>query len=133
MNAEKVAPTSYQLPATSFGVKEVVFNSVPVIGLEEVKAKWPEVFQQIKENNAALPIIMQAGEISSVDGDLMEFAFQYSLHADTVNQDKNRRLIEGLFEKVLGKKVRVRAKYVHAESDAAVSDLLEQFGGQAAT
>ena len=118
---------------TKFEVKNVLFNSVPIICLEEVKAKWPEVFQQIKENNAALPIIMQAGEISGMDGDVMEFAFQYSLHVDTVNQDKNRRLIENIFEKVLGKKIRVRAKYVHAEADAAVSDLLQEFGGQAAS
>lgn len=125
-------PTSEITPSTIFPVQEVVFNSVPVIGLEEVKAKWPEVFQQIKENNAALPMIIQAGEISGVDGDVVEFAFQYALHAETVNQDKNRCLIEGILEKVLGKKIRVRAKYVHAETDAAVVDLLQQFGGQAA-
>ena len=109
-------------------VKATVFETVPVLSLDEVKTKWPTVFQQIKACHATLPIVMQAGEIS-VDGDAVEFSFQYALHADTVNQEKNRHVLEEVLQRVLGKRVRVRAKYKHADADDTVSNLLQEFGG----
>lgn len=120
-------PASVTVPAAS-----VVFNSIPVVSLDEIKRKWPDVFAHLKDVNASLPLVVQAGEITGADGDLLEFSFQYELHAKMVNQDKNRRLLEGAFEKVLGRRTRVRASYVKAESDAAVTDILQAFGGSAA-
>jgi DNA polymerase-3 subunit gamma/tau len=110
-------------------VKATVFESIPVVSLDEVKTKWPEVFQQIKECHATLPIVMQAGEIAVVEGDAVEFSFQYALHADTINQARNRQLLEETLSRVLGKRVRVRAKYAHADADETVSNLLQKFGG----
>ncbi len=110
-------------------IKTTVFENVPVVSLDEVKTKWPEVFQQIKECHATLPIVMQAGEITVVEGDAVEFSFQYALHADTINQARNRQLLEDTLSRVLGKRVRVRAKYAHADADETVSNLLQKFGG----
>lgn len=108
-----------------------VFETVPVISLDEVKQKWPEVYEQIKSCNASLPMLMQSCEVCGVEGEHVELGFEYGLYVETINQDKNRRLIEGVFEQVLGKKLRVKAihKKVRAPEDDTVGELLQEFGG----
>ncbi len=114
-------------------VKAVVFDGVPVVDLNEIKRTWPDVFDQLKNVNASLPLVVQAGEITGADGDTLEFTFKYELHANVINQDKNRRLLEDLLFKVLGKRMRVRGTYAkeQQEADAAVDDVLNAFGGTA--
>lgn len=109
--------------------KEMVADSVPVVDIDEVKRKWPEVFQQLKACNASLPLMVQAGELSSVEGDKVEISFEYALYADQLNQDKNRRLLEGVMQEVMGKKLRITAKHASSEENEAVDELLTEFGG----
>ncbi len=125
--------TSPSPPLIAIPAADLVFDTIPVVNLDEIKRKWPEVFNQLKDMNASLPLVVQAGEITGADGDALEFTFQYALHAEVVNQEKNRRIIEAALEKVLGKRLRVRAHYkkAEAEADVVVSDLLQAFGGNA--
>ncbi|NQV90737.1 DNA polymerase III subunit gamma/tau [Candidatus Uhrbacteria bacterium] len=109
---------------------EKVFDTVPVIGLEEVMAKWPQVYEQIKTCNASLPMMMRSCEVNSVEGEYVELGFEYDIYVQTVNQEKNSRLIEGIFEQVLGKRLRVRAVQTKKpEQDEAVQGLIQEFGG----
>ncbi|TAL50199.1 DNA polymerase III subunit gamma/tau [Patescibacteria group bacterium] len=108
-----------------------VFDTVPIISLEDVKNKWPEVYEQIKSCNASLPMLMQSCEVCGVEGEHVELGFEYGLYVETINQEKNRRLIEGVFEQVLGQRLRVKAiqkKSKHSE-DEMVGELLQEFGG----
>jgi DNA polymerase III subunit gamma/tau len=125
-----VAPTgASELPRHD--THTTVFDSVPVISLEDVKSKWPEVYEQIKSCNASLPMLMQSCEVSSIEGQHVELGFEYGLYVETVNQEKNRRLIEGVFEQVLGQKLRVKAirKKASVHEDETVGNLLQEFGG----
>lgn len=106
-----------------------VLGDVPVISVEEVKRKWPEVFKQLQEETGTLPVVMQAGRFEGVNEGLLEMAFDFEFHADIVNTDKNRRLVERVMENVFGKPLRIRAKHMKAEDDETVSGLLEEFGG----
>ncbi len=108
-----------------------VFDSVPVISIEDVKSKWPEVYEQIKSCNASLPMMMQGCEVSGVEGERVELGFEYGLYVEAVNQDKNRKLIEGVFEQVLGKRLRVKAiqKKAGIHADETIGELLQEFGG----
>ncbi|MBU0645897.1 DNA polymerase III subunit gamma/tau [Patescibacteria group bacterium] len=116
-------------PTVPIQAKETVFDSVPVIDLAEVKRKWPDVFQQLKQCNASLPIMIQAGQPSAVNGDQVEISFEYALYADTMNRDKNKKLLEEVMKKVIGKPLRIHAKHENLKADQAVSDLIDQFGG----
>ncbi|NBS41652.1 hypothetical protein EBS80_03245, partial [bacterium] len=106
-----------------------VLGDVPVLDLEDVRRRWPEVFQQIKDCNATLPMVVQTGELSAVDGDAIEMTFNYAVYVEAINQDKNRKLLEQVFARVLGRSVRVKAKYVKKEFDQAVDTLIDAFGG----
>ena len=110
---------------------KTVFDTVPVISLEDVKNKWPEVYEQIKSCNVSLPMMMKTCEVHGVEGEQVELGFEYDLYVDTINQEKNRNLIEGVFETVLGRRMRVRAvqKKVKTPVDETVGNLLQEFGG----
>jgi DNA polymerase-3 subunit gamma/tau len=109
--------------------KAQVFDSVPVIDLNEVKDKWPDVFRELKECNASLPLMIKTGEPCAVNGDQVEIAFEYALYAEAVNRDKNKKLLEQVMTKVIGKSVRIRAKHTSAAADETVKSLLNEFGG----
>ncbi len=106
-----------------------VFDTIPVISLDEVREKWPEVFEQIRECNASLPLFMQSCEVCGVNGEHVELGFNYDLYVDTVNKDKNRTLIEGVLERVLGKRMKVKAVMKKSKTDETIKDLVAQFGG----
>ncbi|MBI4592514.1 DNA polymerase III subunit gamma/tau [Candidatus Uhrbacteria bacterium] len=127
-NPEKIASVA-DLPRND--TDAVVFDSIPIISLEDVKNKWPEVYEQIKSCNASLPMLMQSCEVCGVEGEHVELGFEYGLYVETINQDKNRKLIEGVFEQVLGKKLRVKAvhKKTKIAQDDAIGQLLHEFGG----
>lgn len=112
---------------------EQVFESIPVISVDEVRRKWPEVFAQVQECNASLPLFLQACEVNSVGGDMVELAFEYDLYVQTVNKEKNRKLVESILERVLGRAVRIHAVLGKAkEKDEVVASLMDAFGGSAA-
>jgi DNA polymerase III subunit gamma/tau len=110
-------------------VEAVALGDLPVLSLDEVKGKWPEVFAMVKEANASLPLVIQTGEISSVNGGRIEVKFAYALHADTVNSERSRRLLDPVLERVYGKRVHIHGTYAQQEADDTVATILEEFGG----
>lgn len=126
---EFISDTTVSVPE-GVETKETVFDSVPVVDLDEVKKKWPEVYNQIKACNASLPMMMKTCEVADVKDNLVELGFQFGLYVDTVNKEKNRNIIEGVLEQVLGKQVRVRAVQRQPESeDPTIQNLVQEFGG----
>lgn len=112
---------------------ETVFGSIPVLSVDDVRRKWPEVFAQVQECNASLPLFLQTCEVNGVSDDFVELAFEYDLYVQTVNKEKNRRLIESILERVLGKAVKIRAVIGKAkQSDEVVASLVDAFGGSVA-
>lgn len=110
-------------------VSENVVDGVPLLSLDEVQRKWPEVFAQIKKSHATLPFSLHSATVTALNGNEIEFACGFELHADTINKEKNRQVIEGVCEQVMGKKVKIRATYQHTEADDAVATLVAEFGG----
>ncbi|MEK7452371.1 MAG: DNA polymerase III subunit gamma/tau [Patescibacteria group bacterium] len=110
--------------------EETVFDSIPLIGVDEIRRKWPEVFAQVQECNASLPLFLQACEVNRVENDFVELGFEYDLYVQTINKEKNRKLVESILERVLGKAVKIRAVLTKSkEKDENVTALLDAFGG----
>jgi len=121
------------LPELVEGVNERVFDTIPVISLEEVRAKWPQVFEQIKQCNASLPLFMQSCEVCGVTGEHVELGFAYDLYVQTVNKDKNRQVIEDVLEKVIGRRIKVKAIQTKRENEEDLQKLVSEFGGTVIT
>lgn len=126
---EFISDTTVSVPE-GVETKDTVFDSVPVVDLDEVKKKWPQVYDQIKACNASLPMMMKTCEVADVKDNLVELGFQFGLYVDTVNKEKNRTLIEGVLEQVLGKQVRVKAvQHQPKVEDPNIQNLVQEFGG----
>ncbi len=113
----------------AISANKTVFDSIPVISLDEVREKWPQVFEQIRECNASLPLFMQSCEVSGVTNEHVELGFEYDLYVQTVNKDKNRLLIEDVLTRVMGRPFKIKAIAKKPATDETVNDLIEQFGG----
>lgn len=122
-------PTPIETTPDSIEPVATALGDVPVLDIEDVRRRWPEVFEQIKECNATLPMVMRTGELAGVDGDAVEIAFAYPLYVEAVNQDRNRKLVEQVFSRVLGRSVKVKARHVKKEVDQVVDTLIDAFGG----
>lgn len=128
--AEFVSQVQEVVVPETVETKETVFDSVPVVDIEEVKKKWPQVYDQIKSCNASLPMMMKTCEVAGVKDDRVELGFAFDLYVDTVNKEKNRTIIEGVFEQVLGKPIRVKAVHKKPEvEDPMIQNLVQEFGG----
>lgn len=125
--------TSTLLPPLQ--TKTTVLHTVPVLDFDEVKNKWPEVFQKLQEQHTSLPLVLKAGELSDLQGDELHVGFEYKFHVETLNDAKHKHIIEDVLKTVLGKTVKFQA--VHnlpdqqedPQTKETVSRLLDAFGG----
>lgn len=122
---DDLSQTIQQVPV----MEKKVFDTVPVISIDEVKRRWPEVFKQLQEENGTLPVVVQSGRLCDVCEGHVEISFDFEFHAEVVNKEKNRLILEKIMERVFGKPLRIRAKHEKLENDETVSNLLEEFGG----
>ncbi len=130
VRAESVEVLSKTAVTVPIEAAETVFDSVPVISLDDVKTKWPQVYEQIKSCNASLPLMMKEVEVCSIEGERVELGFDYDLYVQTVNQEKHRTVIEGVLEQVLGKRLKIKAVRSKAQKqDETVDALIQEFGG----
>ncbi len=119
-----------EMVSSVFETEKKVFDTIPVIDIDEVKNKWPKVFKQIKACNASLPLFMQTCEISGVSEGCVELGFKYDLYVDAINKDKNRKLIESVLKDVIGKDIKVRAiKTKAVQESESLNELAKEFGG----
>jgi len=72
------------------------------ISLEEVSAKWPEVLLQVKSLNHSLSFVLQACEISGLNGSSLVLTFKYKFHKDRVSETKIRTFLEKVLADVYG-------------------------------
>lgn len=111
--------------------KPVSRSSHPVshFSLNEIKAKWDQVFAELKASHGSLPLVIQSGNLEGIEGDELQIGFDYAFYAETLNQEKSRRVIEDILKQVYGEPLHVRGVYRQAQAEEAASQLLEEFGG----
>ncbi len=100
------------------------------VDLDAIKLRWNEVFNLIAESNGSLPLILQSTEIISLEQGRLQLGFQFSFHADMINEIKNCRKIEEAAEQVFGSKIIIEAVHRTSKKDEVVADLVTEFGGR---
>ncbi len=97
--------------------------------LEEIKAKWDQVFEELKACHGSLPLVIQSGSLEKIEGNEIEMSFDYAFYAETLNQEKNRRVLEDILKQVYSEPLYMRGVYRQAQAEETASQLLEEFGG----
>jgi DNA polymerase-3 subunit gamma/tau len=132
------SPVSHELasrPATPDSYAQTAF--VPSAGTEpglgrasfdDVKNRWNELFTRIKDVNASLPLVLRAGVLAGVEGNVVRIRCAFAFHAETLNQERNRMVLEETLSALHGLPLRIRAEHV-PEVEEAVADIVKEFGG----
>jgi hypothetical protein len=108
----------------------------PGAGEERLKAKWPDVIEQVKRRNGLVGSILGSAEPLGLDDSVLVVAFSTDFNRKTAEKATNRQLIETAFERVYGSAYRLRAT-VPAGSDGpglledpVINYATRTFGGQ---
>lgn len=68
----------------------------------ELKAKWPQVLQRVKEERVTVHAWLVDGEPEAVADGTVLIAFRNTIHRETTEKPANKSLIEGVLASVLG-------------------------------
>jgi hypothetical protein len=106
-----------------------------IVPIETMALRWDELCAAVQEENPSLPYLLRVSRpLRFEDGELV-IGVQYKLHADKLNQIKNKEsIIRGLTALYNCAIIPVRAEIVAACDNAPAADpltenLLQQFGG----
>ncbi|MFH0928122.1 MAG: DNA polymerase III subunit gamma/tau [bacterium] len=109
-------------------------------GLDELQILWPDVIMKISEVSQSLPFILKLANISAVNGGELVLNFQYPFHADTLNRETNRLIVEKAWKDVAGiactvsgvalGKVEPVVMTPATPGDAKLKAILDEFGGK---
>ena len=137
--AEVPAPAAAmaEVPAPAAAVAEVPAPAPSVVGDQALKARWPDVIEQVKRRNGLVGSILGSAEpLSLDDSSVLVVAFSTEFNRKTAEKATNRQLIETAFERVYGSAYRLRAT-VPAGSDGpglledpVINYAARTFGGQ---
>jgi hypothetical protein len=105
-------------------------------GNDSLKARWPDVIEQVKRRNGLIGSILGSAEPLSLADSVLVVAFSTDFNRKTAEKATNRQLIETAFERVYGSAYRLRAT-VPAGSDGpglledpVINYAARTFGGQ---
>jgi len=115
------------------------------ISLDNIKKKWGEVIALIKDQNHSLTVALKVSKPHNVVGNTLQVALKHKFYQQRLNEDKNRKMLEELLEKIYQEKLLFEAvvdesMVVEAEKsdkdkpageNESIDNLLKAFGGQA--
>ena len=111
------------------------------VSFEEIKIKWPEVIEALKEHNYSLSAAVKIGLPVELKVNKIVLGFQYKFHYERLKEKKNLEKIEEVLLRVYQNKFSIAGdideKYATenpAESgqknDSMIKDVLEVLGGE---
>jgi DNA polymerase-3 subunit gamma/tau len=74
--------------------------------IQQIRAKWPEVLQRVKEISVSLHAWLINGEAVARIEDNLLLAFKNAVHRETTEKPANREIIERVLQDVLGRPIR---------------------------
>ncbi|MFA6304790.1 MAG: DNA polymerase III subunit gamma/tau [Patescibacteria group bacterium] len=110
------------------------------INIDEVKNKWPDVIEALREYNHALAAFLQVGQPISIEGDRITVGFQFNFHYERIKESKYLEIVHNVFERVFGRtllltglvdgKFGAKAEEVKDNPVNRLEAVLEAFGGE---
>lgn len=78
--------------------------SMGEVGLNDIKAKWPEILEAVRKNKRSTHAFLIEGQPWNLQGNKLTLVFKggFSFHRDKVDQVENRRTVEEVLLSVLG-------------------------------
>jgi DNA polymerase III subunit gamma/tau len=90
--------------------------------LEDVKKCWNQAILEIKPLNHSLSAILQSCHPIKAEKGVISIAARFPFHKDKLNDDANRLTMESVFAKILGFRLRIKAK-VDEKADVQIQEI----------
>ncbi|MDD2758234.1 MAG: DNA polymerase III subunit gamma/tau [Patescibacteria group bacterium] len=102
--------------------------------LEELRAKWQEIINDLSEQYPSLIFVLKMAEIKGLKKNKLTISFPYSFHKQKVEDTKCRVAVEGSLEKSFGRKIEIVCEVAEAEDkkieEKDLANLAAEFGGE---
>ena len=100
-------------------VTQVTVTAPPGSPLALVQQYWPSMLEAVKNSSRSVEAFLKESRPVEADADSVVLGFRYSFHKDSVDNPKNRALVEESFGKVLAHPVRIQCTLLAKEGQAA--------------
>jgi len=78
------------------------------VKLADIEKAWDQILTQLKPKNNSLEIFLRGATPKELDEGMLVVEFGYRFHKDRFDEPKNRELLEGILEDLLGEPVRIK-------------------------
>ena len=82
--------------------------SKAIIDLEQVRAKWPELLNRIKQNNHSLSFILRSCLLTNVLGNTICLTFKHKFHQDRISEMEIKKLVEQALRDIYGHSLTIK-------------------------
>jgi len=108
--ARPVAPPSAATAASVAASAAAVLPDQGAAGesLQRVVAAWPQVLAGVRDASRSVEAFLKACEPKAVLDDAVVLGFYYSFHKESVENLKNKAIVEDVLSRVLGQRLRIR-------------------------
>lgn len=111
-------------------------NTSVNISFKDIKKKWPEVAEALKEHNHSLSTFLKVGSLCSLEGNCVMVSFDYKFHIERIKEKKNFAVICEVLKKVyncdllIDGRVAEQPQPAVEKSQNSVKSVLDVFGGE---
>jgi len=85
---------------------------------EVVRSRWSEFLNALRPRNLALEALMRSCEPVAVEGDVVSLGFAHNFHRSKVEEEQNKRMVEDVLSRLVGRQCRVRCVLANQERAA---------------
>lgn len=119
--------------------EEAPKEASPLITLDEIKACWQNVVDNLGKVKMYLSSYLEEGEPLKIQADTLTISFpeSHSLHKESLEKKENKAIVEKVLQEILNKQVRVAFILSHEHKPkedsgggAALKSALDVFGGR---
>jgi len=96
--------------------------------LGELKKQWPQIMEGVKECKKTVHAFLTVAEPWKTNGKEVELLFKsgYTFHKEKVEDSENKKLIEGILEKVTGMKLKLTCVMEEEQPEADFADPVQK-------
>lgn len=109
-------------------------NSPLKTTLDDIKNKWSEIVEEISTTHHSLTFILKMCGLQGIDRNGLCIAVPFEFHKDKLEEVKNKRAIEDIFEKKLNERVpfycQIAPQNTAPENNNELNNLAAEFGGE---
>ncbi len=91
-----------------YGRVQVAVTAPPGSPLADIQSNWPAILEHVKAISRSVEAFLKECRPVEMEADLLTLGFFYPFHRESVENPKNRMIVEGALAQVVGHPVRIR-------------------------